>query len=400
MGDWVAIEATTDRRSRARQLARAHDRMASDAPRRGSSDALVRPVIQRSWQRSQAAGISPGQSLAPLSIDTGEAERRWQDHPLAVAVPILRGLLDDVGDQDHVALVCDVDGSLLWLDGRPALVEQAKEVHLAIGSNWSEQAAGTNAMGTALAERHPVQVFSAEHFSTSVHTWTCSAAPVRDPATGNVLGVIDLTGDLRTAHPHSLAVVAMAARMIERELELRVTAPVAEQPAVLRVLGRERGLLRVAGRELELSRRHTEILLLLWLHEEGLNAEQLALELYGEQGRPGSVRAELHRLRAQLGALIGERPYRLLAPLRCDLTEIESLIERGAVAQALADYNAGPALSHTEVPRLTELRDRIDDGLRAAVLQTGDPALLQAWLRTPCESATRKWPGRSFSTPR
>ncbi len=231
-------------------------------------------------------------------------------------MPILRGLLDDVGDEDHVALVCDADGSLLWLDGRPALVERAREVHLELGSVWSEAAAGTNAMGTALAEHHAVQVFSAEHFAAPVHSWTCSAAPVHDPATGAVLGVIDLTGELATAHPHSLAVVSLAAKTIEHHLALRAQADpdAAPLPGVtLSVLGRERAVALAGGRRLELSRRHTEMLLLLWLHGEGLTAEQLALEVYGERGRPGTVRTEMHRLRAQLGSLWVSAPTGCLA---------------------------------------------------------------------------------------
>lgn len=386
MTDWVAIDATEDRRRRALDLARAHDRwIAGEAARRRSTDVAIREVIQRSWQRSSDAGLDPGEGLAPVQLGEEEVEARWANHPLAIATPILRGLLDDVGDADHVALICDADGSLLWLDGRPHLVERAREVHLQLGSVWSEQAAGTNAMGTALAEHHAVQVFSAEHFSTTVHGWTCSAAPVHDPTTGALLGVIDLTGDLATAHPHSLAVVNLAAKTIEQQLVLRAQADpdAAPVPALtLSVLGRDRGTVQLGGRRIELSRRHTEMLLLLWLCPEGLSAEQLALEVYGEQGRPGTVRTEMHRLRAQLGATVGERPYRLLAPMGCDLSDVEDRVQRGDLRGALARY-PGPALAHTEVPRLVELRDRVDDALRAAVLASGQTDLLELWLRTP-----------------
>lgn len=385
MSEWVAIEATEDRRRRALQLARAHDLMAGGAPPPEPGQPGVRGVIQRSWERSSAAGLDPGAGLAPLALAQEEVEARWAQHPLSIAVPILRGLLDDVGDEDHVALVCDADGSLLWLDGRPALVERAREVHLELGSVWSEAAAGTNAMGTALAEHHAVQVFSAEHFAAPVHSWTCSAAPVHDPATGAVLGVIDLTGELATAHPHSLAVVSLAAKTIEHHLALRAQADpdAAPLPGVtLSVLGRERAVALAGGRRLELSRRHTEMLLLLWLHGEGLTAEQLALEVYGERGRPGTVRTEMHRLRAQLGQLVGERPYRLLGPMGVDLSDVEERVRRGDLRGALARY-PGPLLAHTEVPRLVELRDRVDDALRAAVLASGDPQLLELWMRTP-----------------
>lgn len=86
------------------------------------------------------------------------------------------------------------------------------------GHAWSEAAAGTNAVGTALAADHAVQVFSAEHYRSEVHGWQCSGAPVHDPDTGQTLGVIDVTGSYQTAHPHNLALVQLAARLVEEQL--------------------------------------------------------------------------------------------------------------------------------------------------------------------------------------
>lgn len=387
MEHWAAIVAGADRRSRAREIAQARDRLLENGwepelDRRGA-EPTVRPVIARSWQRSHEAGVDPDHGLAPVRVAEDEVSRRWDAHPLSIAVPILRGLLDDVGDTEHVALVCDADGTLLWIDGRPAMLDAARSVHLTRGSVWSEGAAGTNAMGTALVERHSVQVFSAEHYAESVHQWTCSAAPVRDPVSGATLGVLDLTGAMGTAHPHSLAVVTMAARLVERELAFRAEQAGEEVATVsLSVLGRDRGLLRLGAAEHVLSPRHTELMLLLLMRDEGMTAEQLALEVWGERGRPGSVRSELHRLRPLLGPLLGERPYRLTAPVGCDVTRVERLVREARVADAVRAY-AGPLMPQSEVPRVAELRDRIDDQLRAAVLASGDPDLLEAWLRTP-----------------
>lgn len=388
MEHWAAIVAGADRRSRAREIAQARDRLLATDGRTPELDPRgaepnVRPVIARSWQRSAEAGVDPDHGLAPIRASEDEVGRRWDAHPLAIAVPILRGLLDDVGDTEHVALVCDADGTLLWIDGRPAMLDAARSVHLARGSVWAEGAAGTNAMGTALAERHPVQVFSAEHYAESVHPWTCSAAPVRDPVSGATLGVLDLTGAMGTAHPHSLAVVTMAARLVERELAFRAEQAGEEVSTVsLTVLGRDRGLLRVGAHEHVLSPRHTELMLLLLMRDEGMTAEQLALEVWGERGRPGSVRSELHRLRPILGPLLGERPYRLTSPVSCDVRRVERLVREERVADAVHAY-AGPLLPQSEVPRVVELRDRIDDQLRAAILASGDTELLEAWLRTP-----------------
>jgi hypothetical protein len=68
----------------------------------------------------------------------------------------------------------------------------------------------------------------------------------------------------------------------------------------------------IRGRRTELSRRHAEILAVLALSSRGLTAERLTIELYGERGKPVTVRAELSRLRRMMEGLLQARPYRLL----------------------------------------------------------------------------------------
>src|SRR4051795_2163072 len=104
--------------------------------------------------------------------------------------------------------------------GAGVRLRAASDMNFAEGTLWSEPGAGTNAIGTALAVDHAVQVFGPEHFSDPVQRWTCSAAPIHDPDTGELLGVIDLTGDLATVHPHSLAVATATARAVEASLAL------------------------------------------------------------------------------------------------------------------------------------------------------------------------------------
>ena len=95
-------------------------------------------------------------------------------------------------------------------------------MNFAEGALWSEGGAGTNAIGTALAAEHAVQVFASEHFNEVVQAWTCAAAPVHDPDTGHMIGVIDLTGEMATVHPHSMAVATATAQAVEAQLRYQM----------------------------------------------------------------------------------------------------------------------------------------------------------------------------------
>jgi signal transduction histidine kinase len=191
----------------------------------GVVNGLRAPVVD-SWRRSRDAGVAPAARWwsAPVAAERDEAFARWEAHPLRDAAPLIRDLLAGVADESqHLIVLSDAAGMLLQLDGTARLRSLAADsMNFTEGALWSEDGSGTNAIGTALAADHAVQIFAGEHFVEVVQAWTCSAAPVHDPDTGEILGVIDLTGLEKTVHPYSLAVAVTTARAVEGHLRQRL----------------------------------------------------------------------------------------------------------------------------------------------------------------------------------
>jgi hypothetical protein len=218
---WLAVDGETTPKVRAQELRFAWERfLAADDE---ESSELVREAITDSWRRSQSAGVDPtGSRKAPVVADEAETHERWEEHPLAAASTLIHECLSAIADeQGYLIVVSDANGMLMTIEGSAQVrLRAAGDMNFAEGTLWSEGGAGTNAIGTALALDHAVQVFGPEHFSDPVQRWTCSAAPIHDPDTGAMIGVIDLTGDLATVHPHSLAVATATARAVEASLQL------------------------------------------------------------------------------------------------------------------------------------------------------------------------------------
>ncbi len=378
---WLALDLGTDPAERIRQVGRAHERFVTgERLPTGPATAPVRSVVADSWRRS-AGAITPD-STAPIELDEGELDAYRAAHPLARVLPIFRDLLGGLADDgDHLMAVCDAHGRLLWVEGHASMLRGAESMNFVPGARWDESHAGTNAPGTALAVDHPLQIFATEHYSRPVQRWTCAAAPIHDPATGRLLGAIDVTGGDHLANPHSLALVRATALAAEAHLGTRRPAP--RDVATVAVLGRDEALLTIGGRRIRLGRRHSELLVLLLTHPQGRTGDQLALDLYADDLNPVTVRAELSRLRRILGPeLLDSRPYRLRADVGADFLAVTRLLERGRVADALAAY-AGPLLPASDAPGVARLRRLVDGRLRAAVLGTGDRTLIQTWVHSP-----------------
>ncbi len=224
---WLAIDVATAPAQRAREVRRAWERFVEHGWSSDIADesAYGREPILASWRRSAAAGVDPsGGRSAPVVADADETSARWEVHPLAEIAPLIRSCLAATADESgHLIVVSDANGVLLWVEGNARVrFRAADSMNFAEGTLWSEGGAGTNAIGTALAAEHAVQVFAAEHFNEIVQAWTCAAAPVCDPDTGRVIGVIDLTGEMATVHPHSMAVATATAQAVEAELRCQM----------------------------------------------------------------------------------------------------------------------------------------------------------------------------------
>jgi hypothetical protein len=210
-----AIRPGTDVGRYARLLARTHDALLSgDRP-----PVDPRRLVARSWLRVQAQGVDPDRRDPPGPLDASQVEQRRTRSPLLQVLPALRAALTAVAeDARHVMVVTDADGVLLWREGSTRVRHRADALGFTEGARWTEGAVGTNAIGTALAEDAPVQIFSAEHFVRTHHGWTCTACPVHDPRSGELLGVVDVSGPAETVHPTTVALVGTAVKLAEAGL--------------------------------------------------------------------------------------------------------------------------------------------------------------------------------------
>jgi hypothetical protein len=397
---WTARAGPDPARS-AREIARARDAFLSGTPCDHARGPGVRAVVAQSWQRSASAHCDPALD-PPVTLTGTDLEGYRAAHPLALVIELLRELVGSVAeDGRHLMAVSDAHGRLLWVEGHAGARRRAEAMNFVEGAVWDEAHAGTNAPGTALALDHAVQIFSAEHFRPVVQSWTCAAAPIHDPATGAILGIVDVTGGDIVAHPHSLALVSAAARAAEAQLG--AAGPMAgavagwrreaggalwlpcrgradADPAMrLTALGRDQAVLSRGGVQTRLNRRHSEVLVILALRPEGVTGDQLVAALYDGDTAEATVRVEVARLRRVLGDVLRSRPYRLTEPLSADFLDTARALRERDPGRALAAY-AGPLLPRSEAPEVVAERHWLDVRMRTEVLEASNPALLEDWL--------------------
>ncbi len=200
----------------------AHPAALSDVARQAAhvdpADADRAGLIARAHARSAGFGLdarhAPGFDAGqPRALgELVDASRDLYRH----ALPVMETLHAQIANTDSMVLLTDSSGVILHSLGDGEFVARAR-VALAPGVSWSEPSKGTNAIGTALAEARPTLIHASEHFLESNHQLTCSCAPIASP-TGAILGALDVSGDHRGFHRHTMALVRMSAQMIENHL--------------------------------------------------------------------------------------------------------------------------------------------------------------------------------------
>jgi len=176
-------------------------------------------IIQKSHQRSSAFGLARDDRLEINPLAKGELSSLLEQNRIlhTHALPVMETLYEQIVNTHNMVILTDASGMIVHTLGDDDFLVKADRVALNPGIAWSEQSKGTNAIGTAIAEGVPTTVHADAHYLSANKFLTCSAAPIFDHQ-GNILGVLDVSGDRGSYHKHTMALVRMSAQMIENQV--------------------------------------------------------------------------------------------------------------------------------------------------------------------------------------
>ena len=222
----VPIRSSTDLAVLDRDLRRDHDAFMSG----GTPRAEVPGDVVESWGRVRSGRHrSTVDTHNPGHISDDELETRRATHPLRDAVQPLQRLFAQSADDASMTLgVFDADGVLLWRGGSAAVLPEADRLDLVEGSRWDENSTATTAVGLAVHLQRPTRLFGAEHYYSSLHGLFCTAVPVHDHRTGDMIAIAGLAGPAMEMQPAASAFTSALAALGEHEITLAHQRELAE----------------------------------------------------------------------------------------------------------------------------------------------------------------------------
>jgi hypothetical protein len=326
---------------------------------------LLGQSILSSWQRSKVAKIPKERSAAPLRSVAQQTPNALQD-----ALSRCAEDLKHIAQQSSmVVAVGDVGSTIIWSASSRQMRSAAESVHFMQGGQWKEELVGTNALALSLKTQQSSCVFSNEHYMTSIHDWVCYAAPIIDPHSKQIVGVIDLSTTWKNHNSLGLLAAERCASLVQAALLEQH-----QQQLYIRAFSASQVLFN--GKVLVMTPRQIEILTILALCPQGMTLDTLHQALYGERKvSVGTLKAEMSQLRDVLGGMLGSRPYRILANVEADFLQIEQALDAGYIESALK-LCSGIFLTKTESPFLCAWRDCLESRLSDAIFKANDADVL------------------------
>ncbi len=179
----------------------------------------VNHAILRSWIRCADMGLDARAAPcreAPTASEVRQLHERYEAL-WRICRSEMDALYNEARDLSGIVVLTNARGEVLDAVGDPGFAGKAAEVALRPGAQWSEDGTGTNAIGTALAERRAVSVNGAEHYFQAHGVLSCAATPIIDPR-GAVLGVLDISTPVTVQAGAALGLIRMAVEQIEHRL--------------------------------------------------------------------------------------------------------------------------------------------------------------------------------------
>ena len=114
--------------------------------------------------------------------------------------------------------IADHQGTILDSFGERNVLKQAEKINIFTGGTWTEQSAGTNAVGLVLKTKQYSQVLFSEHYCEKNHDWFCVAAPILYPFTNELLGVMNIAGFSTQRNQEKVNFIILEANRIAKSI--------------------------------------------------------------------------------------------------------------------------------------------------------------------------------------
>ena len=171
-------------------------------------------VVAASWLRSRTAGVDAATSQALFHSDLDTSSRL-----VRCSRPIIDRLSEETANIPLSIAVTDGKARVLTrVDNSRTIGLLLDDVSFAPGFDYAEGGMGTNGVGTVFESGQPIQIVGPEHFHERLQPFACSGTPIRDPLSGRIEGVLDISCLTEHSSPLMHALVRAAAHDIERNL--------------------------------------------------------------------------------------------------------------------------------------------------------------------------------------
>lgn len=181
----------------------------------------VRQEIVDSWRRCKNY-LDPKCASLPYATPE-ELEKRLEENALLVkiAYPYLVKFYECLVGTTHQFMITDREGCQLKVINEGDILNNMTATKgFTNGKLYSEEAMGTNGIGTCLVLEKPIMIRGPEHFHVLFDNVCCYGAPIYDPTTHKLIGCINITGPLECYDSMIMGMLAAAVKGIEKEFEL------------------------------------------------------------------------------------------------------------------------------------------------------------------------------------
>ncbi|SMX38749.1 sigma-54-dependent Fis family transcriptional regulator [Maliponia aquimaris] len=178
-------------------------------------------LVSASWRRCvETYGMDPTRPDPAHIVTAAELRehREQSERLIATARSGLQSLFRQVAGHNYVLLLADAHGVCVDFFGDPKFEDELRAAGLYLGSDWTEDLAGTCGVGSCIVTGEAVTIHQSDHFGLAHTPLSCTAAPIFDTK-GELSAVLDISL-LRSPSPKSsqnlaMSLVTSSARRVE-----------------------------------------------------------------------------------------------------------------------------------------------------------------------------------------